>query len=370
MSNVNKLNKEEFIRTIDFIGFKFQLDYDYFYFIYENVLEVYQTIGEANKEYALQNINNLRLFLYMVHDFYYRVEGVENIEELKKDDNFNEKLVNSIVDKYSSEIHFKFDHKRIVSPYYPPISTVSVYTNFVLSKLDLFKKGEPAKTLLIDMLYKAFSLSRVIITLLIDGYETEAFTTWRTLHETEATLIILTSNKPDVLQSYLQHMKYGEAFNKLLTKEEGDNLFLEIKQHMKDLDLKSKDMKRFIEYGWLRSVPNFEKNVNKFNFRDGVQALANLQSYSKEYQMASEVTHSSPLLIYSRRDFFATISILNLYDSFFRLEGIFRRVYFSLLNENDKQQYDIVRRSYYEDMLLIQKKEIARYTKNSTKIDK
>lgn len=367
MNQINKLNKSEFIKAIDYIGFNFPLDYDYFYSIYDDVIEIYRTIGEANQEYALQNVNNLKLFLYMVHEFYYRIEGVEDIEKLKNNEDFNARLVNAVVDKYSSEIHFRFDHKKIVSTFHPPVSTVSVYTNFILSKLDLFKKGDPVNTLLVDMLYKAFSLSRVITTLLVDGYETEAFTTWRTLHETEATLIILAGSNKEAISTYLRHMDYGKAFNKQLPKEECDELFVEIKEEMHKYDLKSKDTKRFIEYGWLRVVPSFDQKVNKFNFRDGIQNIANLSSYSKDYQMASEVAHSSPLLIYSQRDFFAIATLLNLYDSFFRLEVIFRKVFFSLLNENDKKHYDVVRELYYQDMLTIQQKEIARYRSNDKK---
>ena len=68
-----------------------------------------------------------------------------------------------------------------------------------------------------------------------------------------------------------------------------------------------------------------------------MEPIAGLQEYNKMYQMASEVNHSSPLLIYSRREYFAMITILNLYDSFFRLENVFRLAYFSLLSEQEKE---------------------------------
>ena len=76
----------------------------------------------------------------------------------------------------------------------------------------------------------------------------------------------------------------------------------EIKEGMKDNDLKSKDMKRFIEYGWLSAIPDVKLGRIpdfKFNFRDGVERCANLRQYSKVYEMSSEIAHSSPLLIYS-----------------------------------------------------------------------
>ena len=59
---------------------------------------------------------------------------------------------------------------------------------------------------------------------------------------------------------------------------------------MKDLKLKSKDTKRFIEYGWLLAHNDFDLYIHKFNFRDGVQTLAGLNHKRDIYQIASEVT--------------------------------------------------------------------------------
>lgn len=38
---------------------------------------------------------------------------------------------------------------------------------------------------MIDILHKGFRMCDCIIQLLFSGFETEAFSTWRTLHETE-----------------------------------------------------------------------------------------------------------------------------------------------------------------------------------------
>lgn len=355
------LDPAGFSKLLQLLGFSQRVDAEYFYARYLEVLEIYDMIADQYPAYALQNIDNARLILYMINDYYYRVEGVQNIEETSNNEAFIALLVNSVVDKYAAEVHFKYDPKRLMTQFYPPISTMNVFTNFILKKLELFKKQEPSKTLLIDMLNKSFSLVKAITTLLVSGFETEAFTTWRTMHELEATLIILTKYGPDVINGYLEHMHYADAFNKLLPEAECDRLFALLKEEMRNLGLKSKDTKRFIEYGWLRYVPDVDKSNLKLNFRDGMEIIAGLQEYNKMYQMASEVNHSSPLLIYSRRDYFAIITILNLYDSFFRLEGVFRIAYFSLLSEQEKQHYDQVRSLYYFEMKRIQKKEVEKY---------
>ena len=57
---------------------------------------------------------------------------------------------------------------------------------------------------------------------------------------------------------------------------------------MKEHNLKSKDMKKYIEYGYLFGVPNITLNEDfKLNFRDGVERVAGLSQYSKMYETAS-----------------------------------------------------------------------------------
>lgn len=359
------LDKNQFTKLINSLGFKEQVNSDYFFERYLEILEVYDIIAGQNANFALQNLDNVRLVLYLVNDFFYRL-NLDSSDVDIESDAFVALLVNSVVDKYAADVHFKYDSKRLMSQFFPPISTINVFTNFVLKKLELFKKQEPKKTLVIDMLNKSFSLIKAITTLLVNGFETEAFTTWRTMHELEATLTILTKYGENVIASYLRHMQYADAYNKVLSPEVCDELFVEIKATMREFDLRSKDTKRFIEYGWLREVPGITKDNIKFNFRDGLETIAGLKEYNKMYQMASEVNHSSPVLIYSRRDFFAMLTIINLYDSFFRLENIFRVAYFSLLSENEKKHYDQVRSLYYFEMKRMQKKEAERY-KNLTK---
>lgn len=361
------LTTEEFSNLVKGLGYTERVDTTYLFERYLEVLDVYDMIAQQNPSYTLHSIDNVRLVLYLVNDYIYRLDGIDDVEKTLNDETFIALLVNSVVDKYAADVHFKYDHRRLVTQFYPPISTINVFTNFILKKLELFKKQEPSKTLIIDMLNKAFSLVKAITTLLTNGFETEAFTTWRTMHELEATLIILTKNGAPLINGYLQHMRYGDAYNKVLPLEVCDEIFLEIKSIMRDYDLKSKDTKKFIEYGWLRFLPSITKETFKLNFRDGLQLHAGLEEYNKTYQMASEVNHSSPLLIYSRRDYFAVITLLNLYDSFFRLENVFRVAYFSLLSEQEKHHYDQVRSLYYLEMKKIQQKELGRYQRSRKK---
>lgn len=125
-----------------------------------------------------------------------------------------------------------------------------------------------------------------------------------------------------------------------------------MKSEMRVHDLKSKDMKRFIEYGWLYGIPDIEKMEGfKLNFRDGVERAANLREYAKVYEMSSEIAHSSPLLIYSRKDYFYQVTVLNLYESFFRLEKVFSSLYLSTVSKEEQESYRRMQSLYRGELM-------------------
>ena len=250
----------------------------------------------------------------------------------------------------------------------------NLYLNFILGMLSRYKRNDPEKTLIVDILNKGFQVAKCVSMLLEGGFETEAFSTWRTLHENECILHVLVKYGKPVMDKYLRHIQYGIAFRGgLPTKEATDAMFVEIKDNMKAIDLKSKDMKRYSEYGWLLGVPDVMKIENfKFNFRDGVEKVAGLSQYSKVYEMSSEVTHSSPVLIYSKKNYFFYMSLLNLYESFFRIEKIFASLYMSTVSDAERASYIQMRKLYYGELLAahsVAKQSFYELTNNKKKSD-
>ena len=199
-------------------------------------------------------------------------------------------------------------------------------------------------------------MSKGVLDLLTNGFETEAFSTWRTIHEVECIAKILFET-PYLSHSYFTHIEYARYYrNDNGDKEKQDHLFEEIKSKMREIGLKSKDTKKFVEYGWLYNVENVLEDYNEFklNFRKGVQLIAGLSSYSSLYELSSEIAHSSPLLIYSNRYYFKSLTIINLYETFFRLEEM---LYSFLLKHQDidSTSYFIMRKDFLVEM----KKNIA-----------
>jgi hypothetical protein len=235
----------------------------------------------------------------------------------------------------------------------------------MLNIINSYKKNDPRSTLVTDLLNKSLSISRCILNLLTDGYETEAFASWRTLHECECTLILLDKYGDNLMNNYLKHMQFGLAFNNSIQdKAKQDEIFYSMKEEMKEYGLKSKDIKKYIEYGWMYGIPGTkEDSTFKLNFRDGLEKLAGLESYNQRYELSSEVIHSTPLLIYSRKQFFYYLTLLCLYESFFRLEKVFTSMFVKRVNEETVKQYIGMRNLYYAQLVTIHKREALAFQK-------
>lgn len=349
------LPREQFEALLNELSISKSINRDFIYQCYVDANEGSDSLKENSPVIARMGLNPIQLILYIINEEQFYLFTHPNVKEddLPKNENYERLLVSIALDKYYTNEHLAYNSGSFASRFIPEISTLSLYLNFILGMLNRYKRGDPKKTLLVDVMQKGFSMAKCIIDLLTNGFETEAFSTWRTLHENECILQVLVKYGQPVIDSYLKHLRYALAFRGALgSKEETDKCFEEIKSGMRSIDLKSKDMKRYIEYGWLLGIKDVMSMEGfKFNFRDGVERCAGLRDYSKVYEMSSEIAHSSPLLIYSRKNYFYLVTLLNLYESFFRLEKIFSSLYLSTANENDRNQYLAMRKLYFGELL-------------------
>lgn len=350
----NAPTKEQYFALLENLKVPKTHDYAFLYQCFLDANDSEAGLRADNPLLAKMSFNPLQITMYLVneHEFYLFTHPNAKEDDLIKDEKYEQMLLSITLDKYFTNEHLFFRSGALVSRFNPEISTISLYLNFVLGMLSRYKQGDPKETLVVDILQKGFSMSQCIVDLLTNGFETEAFSTWRTLHENECILQVIVKYGQKVIDEYLKHLKYALAFRGALgSKEETDKTFENIKGEMKTLDLKSKDMKRFIEYGWLLGVPNVMAVEGfKFNFRDGVERLADLRQYAKVYEMSSEIAHSSPLLIYSRKNYFYLVTVLNLYESFFRLEKIFSSIYLSTVAEAEQKRYLDMRQLYFGEL--------------------
>ena len=367
MSKQEVISFEQFQDIYKALGVKESLDSQFLYDVYQNAMEGAKSIDEANLLGRVVPVNPIALILYIVneHGYYLDIHPDAAQEAVIKDEKYMQMIVSIALDKYYTNEHLSYKSKTILSRFSPGISTLNTYLNFVLGVLGRYSRNQPNETLIVDIMSKGFSMARAISDLLVSGFETEAFSTWRTLHEAECILLVLTKYGKPVIDKYLMHMNYAMAFRGLAgDKEKTDAIFAQIKEEMRAFDLKSKDMKRFIEYGWLLTVSALEKaEPVKLNFRDGLEKTAGLKRYAPIYEMSSEIAHSSPLLIYSRREYFMHLALVNVYESFFRLEKIFADIYVRSISEAEKQRFLLMRKIYYGQLVSLHAQERAKIRK-------
>lgn len=365
---IQKITKEEFNIFYKRINPNPLYDEDFLYNLLNNIIDYYNNEVDVSVSDNFSDINPYSVFLYLYAEYNYCVQGKSEEEILKFNNDIDslDALSSIALDKYLTNEKIDLNEKYFANKFSPSISTLTLYLNF-MNKVNLqFSKNNPFITLISDILMKCIKISKCTLELLTNGFEAEAFSTWRTLHETECVLRILIKYKKPVITSYLKHLTYSLAYRKLIKNPDRTNeIFEEIKKEMKVYNLKSKDMKKYIEYGYLLAIDEFKLEDNyKLNFRDGVEKMAGLENYSKTYEYSSEIAHSSPLMIYSNEQSLFHLTLISLYEVFFRIEQIFSSHLLSL-NENKefKERYLKMRQVYYYILVNIYNKEKEIYYK-------
>ena len=361
MAISNMLNKEQATRVIQGIPVSQFLDIDYIYDVYEMANEAIELLVNSNQQIEVNSVNQYDLLFYCVGEYYYSISNLnkEEIEKFKANEDFPSSMASVAADKYLSLSIFNHVETKLSNRFLPPASSLNMYINFMLNIVKGYKKNDPQSTLISDLLMKSLTISRCILENLLNGYETEAFSSWRTLHECECTLIILDKYGEPLINNYLKHMNFGFAFNdSMKDKEQQDKVFYSMKEEMKAKGLKSKDIRKYIEYGWLYPIVPEGDETFKLNFRDGLEKLAGLSEYAKRYEISSEIIHSTPLLIYSNKEYFYYTTLLSLYESFFRLERVFVSLFSKRVSQEQMQQYLQMQRVYYSQLVIIHKREL------------
>ena len=360
----NIWTKEQVASYLKGIQVNVILDPDYIFDVYEMANEFIGIVDKENAQIEVKEINQFELLLYCVGEYYYSVSHLNEAElaRFKANEEYPSSMASVAADKYLSLSIFNHVEKKLGNRFVPPASSLNIYLNFMLNIVKGYKKNDPQSSLISDLLMKSLTISRCILEQLLSGYETEAFSSWRTLHECECTLILLDKYGAPLINKYLRHMNFGLAFNNTIPdKEQQDKIFYEMKEEMRGYGLKSKDIRKYIEYGWLYQIADKDDPSFKLNFRDGLEKLAGLEMYAKRYEISSEIIHSTPLLIYSNKEYFYYMTLLSLYESFFRLEKVFVSLFSQRVNPMQMKQYEEMRKVYYSQLVIIHKRELETF---------
>lgn len=364
-NQITALSNEQVEKIFDFLKVPDIVNRPFIYEIYSTSMEAISELSNMASIANLTSVNSIEIIEYAVGEYLYSVavRSPEQIEQFIKDENVKNSMASVVADKYLSLSKLQHQERRVTNYFFPPISSLNVYLNFTLNILQKYDKNDPASTLITDLLLKSLSIAKCSLSLLVDGFETEAFSSWRTLHECECTLVLLEHYGDPLISVYLKHMQFGIAFKDVMEdKEKQTAIFNSMKEEMKQYDLKSKDIKKYIEYGWLYGIPGVKEDATfKLNFRDGLEKIAGLGAYNSRYEMSSEIIHSTPMLIYSNKQYFYFITLLSLYESFFRLEKVFVSLFSKRVNPEQMKSYEAMRNVYYAQLVNIHKRESANF---------
>ena len=357
--NFLRLNKSDFNNVLEYFNVNnaFILNKDNLFDVYNFTCDY---IEDAFKSIIIKQyspVNPIVIILYILNEVNYFLiknnkKNLDIISNTLSDEEFKNEIASKIADKYLTNEQLNFKSQSFLNKFNPEISSLSLYLNFLLNVLTHLSNLNKYQDLLKNMLTNCFSLAKCIENLLISGFEVEAFSTRRTMHENECIIYCLLKYGKNLFDAYFKHIEYSLAYRgQIKDKDRIDNLFVEIKDSMKAYSLKSKDTKKFIEYGYLFAIPNIQLNVDfKLNFRDGIEKIAGLENYSSTYELSSEVAHSSPLLIFSNKEYYFNITMLNLYESFLRLESVFYNFYCDLSNDDEIKAYQNMREIYLNEL--------------------
>lgn len=364
---MNILSKEDFVNIVKTLRKDYPFDFDFLYEVYDTALNGMSDIQSMNRT----SINQYEVVSYCIGEYIYTTTGMneEQLDKFLHNDNNIFSMASIIADKYLSLSMFNYQEKKMMDRFLPPISTLNLYLNFMLNIVNTFSKNDYATKLIIDLLQKSISISRCVLSLLVDGYVTEAFASWRTLHECECTLVLLEKYGDPLIKKYYQHMTYGIAYkNGIKDKEKTDEIFAQIKSEMAEHNLKSKDMKKFIEYGWLYAIEEFNNDPSfKLNFKDGLERISGITQYGNFYNLSSEIVHATPILIYSNTQYFYYVTLLTLYEAFFRLEKSFVALLSNRVNKENFDNYLSMRKVYYSHLLELYNREKAYFISQNIK---
>ncbi len=232
------------------------------------------------------------------------------------------------------------------------VSTLSALSH-LLEKINRpASRKNPDVTLINDLFETVFEKVSGFSGLLTLGQYADCFTMWRTFHESECILTLLIQGGEKVRQTYVLHLSYNNYLQNQqnFTPEFLDQKFALIKEQMKEHALVAKDMKKFIEYGWIYSAPNYDPNDHQFrlNFLDGVERLSGLSAYRRIYQGSSEITHSSSMFFYVNNDFCRQLALTLVYSCLVDISNLYLTYMKAYFDYNPGQRERIV--SLLEDV--------------------
>lgn len=317
-----------------------------------DIEKIYRQAIEITKSHPLEqnlNSNDKRHALSQLVDFcigewnFYKQYSIKASSKIDYRD-MGAKAARKYLSHREVEVRSETDN-GLSYAYYDPLIATLTSASIVFEKINRpMTKFDPSYSLMNDLFETLFRKIQGAAKMLELGLYPDAFVSWRTIHESECIIQLLISGGDKIRESYVNHIAYNNYFRNPLdiyTPQQLDAAFAVIKSEMKSHNLKSKDMKKFIEYGWLYDHPDWDENdkTAKLNFRDGVERVSKHSEYAKIYELSSEITHSSAVFFYANDESCKDIAFHMIYQSCERIFWMYHdfMINYFKVNPNDDQ---------------------------------
>ena len=166
MIDENKFISLDFFNTLLRLSpIKKDSNLEFIFKVYRNSIHNILIILDNRKQNEEMFLNPLAIFKYVTSEYDYMISKMSDEE---KNNILNNQplfiaLCNTVVDKYLTLEHFYFRMERVNNKYYPPLSSIDLYTNYILHKLKGLKRQSLPETLMNDMFYKFFSMVHCVV---------------------------------------------------------------------------------------------------------------------------------------------------------------------------------------------------------------
>ena len=266
---------------------------------------------------------------YTIGEYEFYREGALVFKDSIPEQELVLKIANKYVAQRLAEENGAFT--KGMKPFNHLVSTLSTTTMILESVNEPLSRHDPNFSLMNDLFETTFKKISGFTKMLALGLYLDSYVSWRTIHESESTLSLLVHNDDKAKDSYVKHIVYSnmyynpEEFDDKLRDSIFEN---QIKVEMANHGLKSKDMKKFLEYGWLFDCKEYDMEKHpkfKLNFNDGVDELAGLrEKYNEFYRGTSEIAHSSSIFFYANEEGIKKVSIMLTYESCYHIFSLYR----------------------------------------------
>lgn len=312
-------------------GDKIKLNKEFIKKVFLNVDYRYKKIisDSSVSDVLLKNVGIFDMVNYICaeHKFHLELIKPEFISKVESDKEYFVQLTNICIDKLITNEFLNVDAKAVISKYNVETSVLTMYINRLFHLMSQCKldNSSAKQRLQFDIFAKCFMLIKSTLNQLCEGLETEAMSSWRTFHELLCVLCVITKGDEKVSQAYFRHLKYGAySRGEITNPEEVEKIQQMMEQDMQALEVKKSNKEKFINYGWIHwAFKRYNDEEVKMNFLGGLQKVADLTEYKKYYEIASDVTHSTPLLVYADKKKITSITLKVTYQSFFKIESMF-----------------------------------------------